>query len=77
MLDDLDHYLESKHYRFACYADDFVISVKSSYEGERIKVEVIAFLETLKLPINTEKSQVVSVRKLSFLGFVFKGKKII
>jgi len=77
MLDDLDRYLESKSYRFARYADDFVISVKSFVEGERIKAEVIAFLETLKLPINTEKSQVVSVRKLSFLGFVFKGKKIV
>jgi RNA-directed DNA polymerase len=77
MLDDLDRYLESKSYRFARYADDFVISVKSFVEGERIKAEVIAFLETLKLPINTEKSQVVSVRKLSFLGFVFKGKRIL
>ncbi len=54
-----------------------LLSVKSSYEGERIKAEVINFLETLKIPINTEKSQVVSVRKLSFLGFVFKGKKIV
>ena len=77
MLDDLDRYLESKDYRFARYADDFVISVKSFTEGERIKAEVVAFLETLKLPINTEKSQVVPVRKLSFLGFVFKGKKIV
>jgi len=77
MLDDLDRYLESKHYRFARYADDFVISVKSFIEGERIKAEVVDFLETLKLPINTEKSQVVPVRKLSFLGFVFKGKKIV
>lgn len=63
MLDDLDRYLESKSYRFARYADAFVISVKSFAEGERIKAEVIAFLETLKLPINTEKSQVISVRK--------------
>jgi len=77
MLDDLDRYLESKHYRFARYADDFVISVKSFAEGERIKAEVVDFLETLKLPINTEKSQVVPVRKLSFLGFIFKGKKIV
>ena len=68
MLDDLDRYLDGKSYRFARYADDFVISVKSFSEGERIKAEVIAFLETLKLPINTEKSQGVSVRKLSFLG---------
>jgi hypothetical protein len=72
-----DRYLESKHCSFARYADDFVISVKSSSEGERIKAEVIDFLATLKLPINTEKSQVVSVRNLSFLGFIFKGKKIV
>ena len=77
MLDDLDHFLENKRYRFARYADDFVISVKSFSEGERIKAEVIAFLKTLKLPINTEKSQVVSVRQLSFLGFVFMDKKIV
>jgi len=77
MLDDLDRYLENKGYRFARYADDFVISVKSLIEGERIKAEVVTFLTTLKLPINEEKSQVVSVRQLSFLGFMFKGKKII
>ncbi|HIG66085.1 MAG TPA: group II intron reverse transcriptase/maturase [Methyloprofundus sp.] len=77
MLNDLDRYLESKSYRFARYADDFVISVKSLVEGERIKAEVVVFLETLKLPINEEKSQVVPIKQLSFLGFIFKGKKII
>lgn len=77
MLDDLDRYLESKDYRFARYADDFVISVKSLQEGERVKAEVTAYLETLKLPINTEKSQVVSSKQLNFLGFAFKGKKIV
>jgi len=77
MLDDLDRYLESKDYRFARYADDFVISVKSLQEGERIKTEVTAYLETLKLPINTEKSQVISSKQLCFLGFAFKGKKIV
>jgi RNA-directed DNA polymerase len=77
MLDDLDRYLESRNSRFARYADDFVISVQSFSEGEHIKTEVIAFLETLNLPINTEESQVVSVRQLSFFGFIFKGKKIV
>ena len=77
MLNDLDRYLESKGYRFARYADDFVISVKSLVEGERIKAEVVVFLDTLKLPINEEKSQVVPIKQLSFLGFIFKGKKII
>lgn len=77
MLDDFDRYLERRNYRFARYADDFVISVKSFSEGERIKADVVTFLETLKLPINTEKSQVVKMGELSFLGFVFKGKKIV
>jgi RNA-directed DNA polymerase len=77
MLDDLDRYLESQNYRFSRYADDFVISVKSLSEGERIKAEVESFLITLKLPINTEKSQVVAVRDLKFLGFIFKGKRLV
>ena len=77
MLNDLDRHLESKDYRFARYADDFVISVKSLVEGERIKAEVVVFLDMLKLPINEEKSQVVPIKQLSFLGFIFKGKKII
>ncbi len=64
MLDDLDQFLENKHYRFARYADDFVIGVKTFAEGQRIKQEVEAFLKTLKLPINQEKSQVVPVEKL-------------
>ena len=76
MLDDLDRYLESKGYRFARYADDFVISVKSLQEGERIKVEVTAYLETLKLPINTEKSQVVSSKQLCFLGLLLKARRL-
>jgi len=67
MLDDLDRYLENKHYRFARYADDFVICVKTFAEGQRIKQEVETFLKTLKLPINQEKSQVVPVNKLCFL----------
>jgi RNA-directed DNA polymerase len=71
MLDDLDRFLENKHYRFARYADDFVISVKSSSEGERIKAEVVEFLATLKLPINTEKSQVVSARQSVELSWVY------
>ena len=77
LLDDLDGYMESQSYRFARYADDFVISVRSLEEGRRVKADVEAFLETLKLPINTKKSRVIAVRHLSFLGFVFRGKRIV
>jgi RNA-directed DNA polymerase len=69
--------MESQSYRFARYADDFVICVRSHEEGERVKADVESFLKTLKLPINHEKSRVVAVRHLSFLGFVFRGKRIV
>ena len=74
MLDDLDRYLEAKGYPFARYADDFVISVVSPEEGLRIMDDVKGFLKTLKLPINEEKSQIVPVSQLSFLGYRFKGR---
>ena len=74
MLDDLDRFLENKNYPFARYADDFVISVKTLKEGQRIMQEVICFLQTLKLPINEEKSQIVSKSKLTFLGYTFRGR---
>ena len=77
MLDDLDRFLESKDYHFARYADDFVISVFCPKIGQRIMAEVTAFLETLKLPINEEKSQIVPVSKLCFLGYQFKGRFLI
>jgi RNA-directed DNA polymerase len=74
MLDDLDRYLEAKGYPFARYADDFVISVVSPQEGQRIMDDVKSFLKTLKLPINEVKSQIVPVSQLSFLGYQFKGR---
>jgi RNA-directed DNA polymerase len=77
MLDDLDRYLESRQYHFARYADDFVISVRSKEQGLEIKENVEHFLETLKLPINQDKSGVVKINQLSFLGFTFRGKKIV
>lgn len=77
MLDDLDRFLEEKDYHFARYADDFVISVFCPKIGQRIMEEVITFLKTLKLPINEEKSQIVPVSTLSFLGYQFKGRYLI
>ena len=74
MLDDLDRFLEKKEYPFARYADDFVISVKTLKEGQRIMQEVTVFLKTLKLPINEEKSQVVRSSELTFLGYSFRGR---
>ncbi|MCP3662966.1 MAG: group II intron reverse transcriptase/maturase [Gammaproteobacteria bacterium] len=77
MLDDLDKFLESRNLKFARYADDFVISVKSPSSGFRVKAQVERFLEKLKLPINEAKSSVCRMSQLSFLGFIYKGKRIV
>lgn len=77
MLDPLDKYLEKRQLPFARYADDFVICVKSSCRGHRVKRQVGRFLERkLQLPINQEKSAVRKTDALEFLGFTFKGKQI-
>lgn len=77
VLDDLDKRLESRHLRFARYADDFTICVKSTSAGQRVMEWVSRFLTSqLKLEINEEKSKVVQTNNLHFLGFTFRGQKI-
>ena len=77
MLDDFDKHLESRKMRFARYADDFVICVKSTSAGHRVMKWVSHYLTTkLKLVVNEEKSHVVKTNDLHFLGFTFRHKKI-
>lgn len=77
LLDDLDKELEKRGHRFARYADDFIILVKSHRAGQRVMGSIKHFLEqTLKLRINPEKSRVVSTNQAVFLGFTFRGTKI-
>ncbi|MEW8087984.1 MAG: group II intron reverse transcriptase/maturase [Candidatus Thiodiazotropha endolucinida] len=77
VLDDLDKLLESRALRFARYADDFTICVRSTSAGHRVMQWVKRFLSTkLKLVVNEGKSKVVKTNELHFLGFTFKGKKI-
>jgi len=77
LLDDLDKRLEAQQLRFARYADDFTICVKSSSAGHRVMTWVSRFLTTkLKLVVNEAKSRVVKTNDLHFLGFTFRGKKI-
>lgn len=61
VLHELDEYLERQGRRFARYADDFVICVRSPKAAQRVKARVTRFLEKrLKLRINADKSRVVS-----------------
>lgn len=78
VLDDLDKELEKRGHKFARYADDFTILVKSQQAGDRVLKSITRFLEKkLKLKVNERKSHVGPTSKSSFLGFTFKGKKIV
>lgn len=77
VLDVLDKELERRGHRFARYADDAVILVKSPRAGNRVMQSITRFLERkLKLTVNRQKSQVVSAKRVVFLGFVFRRGKI-
>ena len=78
VLDVLDKELEKRGHKFARYADDFIILVKSSRAGRRVLASITRFVEScLKLKVNDQKSQVVPVNESKFLGFSFKGRNII
>ena len=78
VLDILDRELEDRGHKFARYADDFIILVKSQRAGERVLASITRFVEqTLKLKVNDQKSGVAPINKSKFLGFSFKGRNII
>jgi RNA-directed DNA polymerase len=77
VLDDFDKELEQRGHRFARYADDFVVLVKSKKAGERVMAGITTYLERrLKLTVNQEKSQLVPTGELEFLGFGFRQGRI-
>jgi len=77
-LTSFDRLLESRGHKFARYADDCNIYVKSQRAAERVMASCTNYLEgKLKLKVNREKSQTGTPLKLKFLGFsLYKtGKK--
>jgi len=77
MLDPLDKELEKRGHKFARYADDFTILVKSPRAGKRVLSSISRFLNNrLKLIVNTVKSRVVKTSESKFLGFTFKAGRI-
>jgi group II intron reverse transcriptase/maturase len=70
LLDDLDKELERRGHKFARYADDCNIYVKSEAAGERVLASVTCFVEKrLKLKINVVKSAVDRPWNRKFLGY--------
>jgi RNA-directed DNA polymerase len=77
MLDPLDKELEKRKHKFARYADDFTILVKSQRAGERVLRSISKYLQNrLKLVVNTTKSRVVKTTESKFLGFTFRAGRI-
>lgn len=77
MLDDFDRELEKRGLRFARYADDCNIYVKSEKAGNRVMEATVRYLiGKLKLKVNQQKSAVDRPWNRKFLGFTFtQGKE--
>jgi group II intron reverse transcriptase/maturase len=72
MLDDLDRELFRRGHRFARYADDLRIFVRSKRAAQRVLGSVTAVVERrLRLKVNREKSKVVPASVMTMLGFGF------
>ena len=72
VLDEFDRELERRGLRFARYADDSNIYVRSRRAGERVMASITRFITTkLKLKVNEQKSAVARPWERKFLGFSF------
>jgi RNA-directed DNA polymerase len=72
VLDEFDRELERRGLRFARYADDSNIYVRSRRAGERVMASVSRYITTkLRLTVNRQKSAVARPWERKFLGFSF------
>jgi group II intron reverse transcriptase/maturase len=71
LLDEVDKELERRGHRFARYADDCNVYVRSKRAGERVMQALAGLYAKLRLQVNTDKSAVAPVFSRQFLGFSF------
>jgi RNA-directed DNA polymerase len=70
LLDELDKELERRGHRFARYADDCNVYVKSKAAGDRVMASLERFLtKRLRLVVNRDKSAVAPPWERKFLGY--------
>lgn len=81
MLHELDKEMEKQGLRYVRYADDFSIYTKSKQAARKVGNNIYLFLkDTLKLPINREKSGIRKPVQFTILGYqcvptYIKGEK--
>jgi RNA-directed DNA polymerase len=72
VLDEFDRELERRGLRFARYADDCNVYVRSRRAGERVMKSLTRFIASkLQLRVNQQKSAVARPGDRKFLGFSF------
>ncbi|MFR9119093.1 MAG: group II intron reverse transcriptase/maturase [Merdibacter sp.] len=72
MLNELDKELEARGLNFVRYADDCVITVRSSAAANRVMHTITRWIEKkLGLKVNATKTKVTTPNKLKYLGFGF------
>ncbi|HDK9860742.1 TPA: group II intron reverse transcriptase/maturase [Klebsiella pneumoniae] len=73
LLDDFDKELEKRGLKFARYADDCNVYVKSERAGNRVMAGLTHWLSRkLKLKVNTDKSAVAHPETRKLLGYSFR-----
>jgi RNA-directed DNA polymerase len=78
-LDPLDKELEARGHKFARYADDFIVMVKSANAAKRVMASLIRFCEgRLLLVVNRAKSRAAPLKQCAFLEYQIghKGKLV-
>jgi RNA-directed DNA polymerase len=76
VLDEFDREVERRGLRFARYADDCNIYVRSRRAGSRVMESLARFITTkLKLKVNARKSAVARPWERKFLGFSFTNEE--
>ena len=69
-LDPLDKELEARGHKFARYADDFIVMVKSANAAKRVMTSLIRYCEgRLQLVVNRAKSRATPLKSCEFLGY--------
>ena len=69
-LDPLDKELESRGHKFARYADDFIVLVKSAKAASRVMASLVRYCEgRLKLVVNRAKSRCTQLKFCEFLSY--------
>jgi RNA-directed DNA polymerase len=70
VLDPLDKELESRGHKFARYADDFIVMVKSAKAAKRVLASLTRYCEErLQLVVNRAKSRAAPLKACEFLGY--------